>query len=423
MKPLVLEYLRSHTFRELEDEHGVCARPNSRFDKFSLNYDQILAKSGNALMEQCRGMVIRPSREQTEQFLHDEARRGGAPLSTAKWRDRVVGDCELLAWPMNRFYNHGDVAAAGVDWSDPELRVYEKLDGTCCIVYWDELHGQWHVGTRSVPEADLPIRKDDMSIGNMTFRDLFFKALIETREANSGQKLDWVPSDFDQVVHLNKELTYVFELTSPHNRIVVRYDEPRVTLLAIRHTASGNESVIEELQLQHVNRPQRWKLSEPKALAAFVEAADPSKLEGAVVVDSNFNRQKVKSRAWVLSSKAKDLVTVSKRSAVEAIIRGTIDDVIPLVEADVAGELRSMQAAVREYLISVDRNFEAWRDYAAGSRKLFAEKVMQSNDWAAPYFNLWESRAANAREWCELMASKEKLNASSYDTILNKIGR
>ena len=47
MEPFVKEYLRRHTFRELEEEHGVCARPNATFDKFALNYDQILSKPGD----------------------------------------------------------------------------------------------------------------------------------------------------------------------------------------------------------------------------------------------------------------------------------------------------------------------------------------------------------------------------------------
>lgn len=60
MDPLVKDYLLTHSFRQLEEEHGVCTRPNATFDKFSLNYDQLLVKNGDPIAEQCRGLVIRP---------------------------------------------------------------------------------------------------------------------------------------------------------------------------------------------------------------------------------------------------------------------------------------------------------------------------------------------------------------------------
>jgi len=407
MKPLVIEYLRLHSLRQLEDDHGVCSRLSAGGDKLSLNYDQILVKNGDLIAEQCRGMVIRPAKR----------------LPEDDWKDARVGEVELLAWPMNRFYNHGDPAGAMIDWSDPGLRVYEKLDGTCIIVYWDPAQDRWHAATRGVPEADLPIRKDDLQIGDMTFSGLFFKALIASREASSGQKLGWNPDGFDKVVHLNKELTYVFELTSPHNRVVVKYDEPRVHLLAARHTASGREVSIEDLRLQHVGRPQTWGLREPTALVTFIDCADPAKLEGAVVVDSKFNRLKIKNKAWVMSSRAKDMVTVSPRSALECIILGELDDVIPLVEKDIGDKLLHIQDSFLKYCKSIDANVALFREEAGTSRKRFAEQVMLSGDWTAPYFNLWENRSRNALDWIRKTCEGSKLSNSSLDVILSKLDR
>lgn len=409
VSPLVIEYLRTKSFQQLEDEHGVLARPNSTFDKFSLNYDQTLVKNGDPVAEQYRGMVIRP--HLSPQFW----------LARSDWKSVPVGACDVLAWPMNRFYNHGDVAGADVDWNDPGLRVYEKLDGTMMVIYWDPLQGRWHAGTRSVPEADLPIRAGHMEIGDMTFSELFFKALRETREAAEGKPLDWEPTGFDKVVHLNKELTYVFELTTPYNSIVVKYDEPRVTLLAARHTATGRELPIESLHLQHVNRPKTWDLRSAAALEAFVNAADTALLEGAVVCDSQFRRLKAKNKAWVLASKLKDRVTVSRRSALLAIIKGEIDDVLPLCEPDVSAELIRMRESMRDYLATIDRNFADYKAKAAGSRKDFALQVTSSGDWTPPYFNMWEGRATTALEWMQKMVAAGKLSDGVLDVILRRL--
>ncbi len=403
--PLVIEYLKTHTFQQLEDEHGVCARPNATQDKFSLNYDQIMVKNGDPLAEQCRGLIVRPVELEWFDMMQS--------FTNKTWKDIRVGDVTVLAWPMNRFYNHGDASGADVNWSDPNLRVYEKLDGTCMIVYWDALHERWHAGTRAVPEADLPIRAGHLEIGDATFSDLFFQAL----NATMGSSV----LEFGPLALFDKRFTYVFELTSPFNRIVVKYDEPKVTLLAARHTETGQEVTIESFH-RRFPLPKTWALQSAAALDAFVNSANPAELEGAVVCDSEFRRLKVKNKAWVLSSKAKDLVTVSRRSALLAIIKGEIDDVLPLVEKGIADELCGMRDRLQAYLKSVDANFARFVAEAPPlDKKAFAIAVTASGDWTPVYFKLWQGSASSAGELIQSMAAAGKLTDSSLDVLLSKI--
>jgi hypothetical protein len=411
--PNVVHYLREHSFAHLEEEHGVCARPDSRGTKrpkFSLNYDMIMSKAGDPLVAQCRGLIVRPIRE--------------IDVNDPSWKDLVVGDVEVVAWPMNRFYNNGDINACQIDWSTAEVQ--EKLDGTMCIVYWDSLHEEWCIATRSVPEADLPISNGIIQ-HNMTFSELFCRAFLETWRqymfASDSPYLDEIIDGmeaYDLLCDLKKEFTYVFELTSPYNRIVVKYTEPGVTLLAMRHTASGVEKKPAQFKLNWIPITQTWKLNDFMAIEAFVNCVDPSKLEGAVVVDHTFARVKVKNKAWVLSSRAKDLLTVSRRAAVEAIFSEQIDDVIPLLEDDVAEKLVDMQDAIRSWLKSVDKNYASWFEQAGGNRKTFAGFVLASEDVSAPYFSLWDKRAANAREWAKNSALAGRLGDRFIDGILNK---
>lgn len=411
MQPLVIDYLRTHTFRELEDEHGVCARPNVTGNKFSLNYDQIMTKSGDKVAEQCRGMVVRQTR-------FDFNALGAA------WKDVIFGQFDVLAYPMERFYNHGDPAAVQIDWSHPSLKVYEKVDGTCIILYWDPLADKWHAATRSVPEADLPINVNDMTIGTTTFSQLFLKALKLTREEVSGKIVDWEVDGPEKIIHLNKEVTYVFELVSPHNQIVVNYPEPRVYLLAARHTETGKEVPIETLRIEHVRRPRTWEIRDVAALACFVDSANPAELEGAVVcvqVGQSFQRLKVKNKTYVLAHKSKDTVTSSVRNALECVILEKVDDIVPLVPKDVQDKLLKMQAAFGVYCKQIDQNVAVFKAEAAGSRKRFAEQVQASGDWGAPYYNLFECRSKDAREWFTSMCKSNKLSSSSLDTILSKL--
>ena len=169
IKPLICEYLLTHTLQQLEDDHGVCARPNKTLDKIGLNYDQFLVKNGDKLAEQCRGLILRPLADLTEGNL----------------KSRVVGETHVLAWPMNRFYNHGDFNEAPISWSDHGLRVLEKLDGTMIVMYWDPKYNKFCTATRSVPEADLPIKQGHLEIGDATFSDLFWRAYHETTNSVS----------------------------------------------------------------------------------------------------------------------------------------------------------------------------------------------------------------------------------------------
>lgn len=408
-QPLVVEYLRTHTFQQLEDDHGVVARLSETGDKIALNYDQILARNGDHLAEQCRGLVVRPR----------------VSIAPDALKTRIVGEVEVLAWPMNRFYNLGDGSGAAVWWGDPELKVYEKLDGTMIVIYWDEKFQRWCTGTRGVAEADVPI---NVGVGQepMTFSELFRKALEETFWRQVGSYLH-----ADQLLNesFDKNDTYVFELTSPYNRVVVKYDDFGVTLLARRAKATGQEKSIQITNDKGyttdstfwIPRPRTWDLSDPIAISAFVNEADPAALEGAVVCDSSFRRLKIKSKAWVLSSRTKDMVSTSRRSAVEAILMGTVDDVIPLVAKEIGDELAAMQDRLRAYLKQVDANFVTWKEEADGSRKRFAELVNLSDDWATPYFQLMDGKGTDALDWAVSSQKAGKMTPRFLDTLLEKI--
>lgn len=394
MDLIVVDYLRTHSFNQLEADHGVCVRFGVDGMKASLNYNMLTAKKGDVISEQCRGVVVRA--------------RDMKVTTNPSWKDEIVGEVQVLAWPMNRFYNMGDIAAAFFCWDAADVKIFEKLDGTCIIMYWDPAIEKWCAGTRAVCEADLPIRKDDVNIGNATFSDLFFKVLGKIPEG------------------LSKEHTYVFELTSLYNQIVVRYETPGVTLLAIKETATGKEVstdvAFEWFEGSNATLPLTWSINNLGALEAFVDSANPAQLEGAVVLDSSFNRIKVKNKAWVLSSRAKDLVTVSRRSALLAIIKGEIDDVIPLVSKEIADDLEDIQTKIVSYARGIDERYVSFKNEAGSDRKTFAWLVMQGLDWHPPYFKLWEGKVSSTMEYLQDLAENEKMGDNVLDVLLTKSG-
>lgn len=403
MNPIVAEYLKNHSFEQLEQEHGVCSRPSTDLSKFSINYDQILSKNGNrALSGQCRGMVIRPR----------------TALAAGDWRSRIVGDVDVLAWPMNRFYNASENEAAKIDWSDPKLVTSEKLDGTCCIVYWDSLRNDWCVATRSVCEADVPVEPpDDVTLPEapfapMTFASLFWYAVCET---TNGARHDWT-------ARLDKRRTYVFELTTPWNVVVIKHTQARVYLLAARDVSTGVEVdpySNDVVEVRPVPNAPTWPNNSLDMLVAIVNMKDHTLCEGAVVRDSSMNRVKVKNPGYTLSSRMKDALRVSRYEVVRQIILGKADDIAAALSGDLLERFVDIVNAVERYFARVDATFMRLKSHT--TRKDFAIAVHALNELNGPYFSMWEGKATSAAGWARCLAECDRLTRSTLDYIVSQL--
>src|SRR6516164_7074104 len=128
---LVQKFLETHSFGDLAKEHGVYASFSKSGHKWSLNYDQIEAKESDPLSQETRGLIL--AAEDGKSFLSQAVMLNGK----LSYDHIIPGKTKILAFPMKRFFNYGQGCAVNIDWSDPNLAVLEKLDGTLCIVYFD----------------------------------------------------------------------------------------------------------------------------------------------------------------------------------------------------------------------------------------------------------------------------------------------
>jgi hypothetical protein len=385
---LVQDYLKTHSFGELAAEHGVYASFSKSGHKWSLNYDQIEAKESNPLAQECRGLVL--SCKNGTSFL-SQAQTVNGKLSY----DHIVpGETEILAFPMKRFFNHGQSTAADINWHDPKLAVLEKLDGTLCIVYWDKFTNLWCVATRSVPEADIV-----MDNGIFTFRTLFEKAVLDTSKG--------LP--FDQFTSfLDKDTTYCFELTTPYNRIVVFYPECGVTLLAARKTSSLKEIELSKLEsvmgMMSIPVVKAYTYSTVDELVSWVSTLNPMEHEGVVVRDSDFNRIKVKNAAYVAYNKVRDALGTSERNCIEIILLEKDDDVIPFLPEEIVNNLLKIKVGLQSALKAHDEAYMAAKAEAdaimPGDKKTFAILVTKDKKlWHAPFFQMFDGKAKNMKEF------------------------
>jgi hypothetical protein len=389
MKLLVQEYLETHSFGDLAREHGVYASFSKSGHKFSLNYDQIEAKESNPLAQQCRGLIL--SSVDGKPYAWNPTPDGKLSRDDIK-----PGPTKILAYPMNRFFNHGQGAAADIDWSDPKLAVLEKLDGTLCIVYWDEFVNKWCVATRSVPEADLL-----MDNGIYTFRTLFEKAFVDT----TGYEFDVFTR------YLAKECTYCFELTTPYNRIVVEYKTNGVALLAIRNLVTLNEIATDHPYWDTLPRSlpfvQAYTYTSVEDLVNWVSSLNPIEHEGVVVRDSKFNRIKVKNAAYVAYNKLHDRLGSSERNCMEFVLLEKDDDVAPFMPPEIVENMQKLKKGLQKSFMKYDSvynlitlNLKA--SGLEGNKKEFALLVTKHKDlWHAPFFAMWDGKASSLKDFIQ----------------------
>jgi hypothetical protein len=405
---LVQQYLETHTFGELAKEHGVYASFSKSGHKFSLNYDQIEAQESDPLAQECRGLVL---------SLEDGRPVFGIQGPDGKLnRDSIEpGKTRILAYPMKRFFNHGQGAAASINWNDPNLSVLEKLDGTLCIVYYDPFTAQWCVATRSVPEADLII-----DMGHYTFRTLFEKAVMDT-----------LGYSFEVFTRgLVNEMTYCFELTTPYNRIVVQYNECRITLLAARYLPTLRECNPAELAIVQVGKiphVHTYAYTSVDDILNWVSNQNPLEHEGVVVRDAQYNRIKVKNAAYVAFNRARDVLSASDRNVLDLILQEKDDDVIPMLPPEIVENLRKIKEGVQNLVKEYDAIYHtvvaAASEIKPGDKKTFAITLTQRKElWSAPFFQIYDGKASNMKDYIQKNRGKDGHWSNSFlDRILDLI--
>ena len=157
--------------------------------------------------------------------------------------------------------------------------VSEKVDGSIAVLYW--YGDEWHVSSSSVPDGSSIISKD------LTFAELFWDI--------------WEQKKY--VLPLNKKLTYVFEIFTPRNTIVVKPDRETILLHGVRNNETYAEMDPVEVAKQHNwECVTEYDFSSFESMLAACNTLNPAKQEGFVIRDADFNRIKVKSAQYVALS-------------------------------------------------------------------------------------------------------------------------
>lgn len=269
------------TLEKIQEYYGIYSKRHPKYSNLvQFGYDQIeSAKSKfDPHVIESRGIIL------------DEAKN---------WN--------VVAYPFNRFFNYGEgVSQFDIDWNT--ARVQEKVDGSLMIMYF--YNNQWQVATRGSINAS-----GNVGDNSFTFAELFWK--IFTKQF-----------DFSVINHLHPDFTYMFELVSKYNRVVCDHseNEGELILIGIRNIFHEPYLEVPILLQKDLNPVKSFSLASFDDVVKAAEALNPMQQEGFVVVDANFNRQKIKSPKYVLIHHLQD--GFGPRRIVELIKLGEISEVL-----------------------------------------------------------------------------------------------
>ena len=175
-------------------------------------------------------------------------------LVTGQCRGLIVtdvhdGDGEIVARPFDKFFNYGEIANA----LDPTARVEvtDKADGSLGILFFTDETG-WRIATRGSFESE--------------------QAIHATALLRRKYLARWAPK---------KQVTYLFEIVYPENRIVLDYgDQDDLILLGARSVTTGTEWGPD---FDRFWPGPRVQVFEHETLAEALEEPDRRNAEGLVV--------------------------------------------------------------------------------------------------------------------------------------------
>lgn len=267
MKSVILEYIHNHPETWENDMANKYIKVKEDWGYHIFNYE-VGCDFSDPVVQEARGIIL--------DLAHNK----------------------VVCWPFRKFGNWQESYADKIDWKS--ARVQEKVDGSLTKLWFDYAQNAWVWSTNGTINA-----ADATASGVKNFLELIKSAV------------NYKDIDFSK---LNKDWTYMFELVSPYNQIVIKYPVTKLYHIGTRSNSTGQELVT----YVGVEQPCEYPLSTFDECKKAAEALNTSgtKHEGFVVVDGNWNRIKVKTPEYVAEHHLRNNQVFSKADAVAAIMAG-----------------------------------------------------------------------------------------------------
>ncbi len=275
-------------------EFGIKVNQHAKYPRlFQFTYDMVNSPANHPVVVECRGAIL-------EQPINCND-------NAARWR--------FIARPFDRFFNVAEGHCAIKPDEVVNCQVAEKLDGSLCVLY--HYDNQWHFATKGRVDAG----------GNVDSAGVF---------AADGQAFSGTFAELAEKAHpmfrlwlrgnMPENVTLLFELTAPENRIVIPYTERKLTWLAARNRDTGVYFTRDDMERyadrMGVQCVKTYPAADLEALTARINAAAGIDHEGVVLISADGQRRaKLKNTSYVAIHHAKDNVN-SLRALVTIVSKG-----------------------------------------------------------------------------------------------------
>ncbi len=261
---------------------------------------------------------------------------------------------KVVCYPFKKFFNSGEKHADVIDWST--ATVLHKYDGSIIKIYWLEANekrpaGKWMVATNGTIDAKTATVDEQNGV---TFYDLF-------EEARKLCNLDFN--------RLDKKCTYMFELMHPKSLIVVRYTVPRLVHIGTRNNITFQESY-ENIGVEQAEVFSLTSLEECVDAAAKLGQFQ----EGFVVVDSQYNRNKIKGSVYLtLHHTLTNNHLTTEEAAGSLVLRNEQSEVQAYQEnpemVEICQHVVAIEKRMKNFLTALVKTYQQVQDKKLSSRK------------------------------------------------------
>lgn len=283
-------------------------------------------------------------------------------------------DWECICHAFNKFGNYGESYCPNIDWNTASVQ--EKCDGSLIKLWHDN---GWHISTNGTIDA-FKAELNDAKYQN-------FGQLV----MNAIHKVFLYDRNFFEL--LDPGCTYMFELVSPYNRVVIPYEETKLYFLGMRDMEDGKEWDPEDSDVSYFFQlPKRYDMHSLEDIQKVANSL-PWDEEGYVVCDANFNRVKIKSPQYVMAHYARNNGVINTERLVQIVLDGEQEEFL-IYASDYADELHKVEKAMYEVgYKAFDKLKELFNMHKFETRGAYASKVNECPGYMRDFlFHCFDSK-------------------------------
>ena len=315
---LIEEYIKERGLEKIIEENKLNVKIYHDQNIIMINHKRYKTKQ-NEITIQCRGVILHKKNE----------------------------DYEVICRPFDKFYNVYEKASQFFDYTQG-VDVYEKADGSFIKIYYHD--NAFNIATNRTAFAEGPCNNI-----HTQFRS-YNEFVLSTFGCENMAEFQIFMKNQD------KNLTYMFELISPNNKIITQYEKSELIFLAARNTKTGVYVNINAFP--NTRKPMKYNkngklFTQDDCKKLFCNLRNDE--EGFVLINKSGLRQKLKNPLYLekirqnkkVLKKPHKIKSDSNIELVTAVVQGREAD----FDCDISTTAKVLSNSVIDYAEKIDVDF------------------------------------------------------------------